>query len=348
LQHLPTASGERAATAAERLGAGRRAGRAPRLEETGPRGKARLVGVMAARPRRQRHDALFYPIKALFDLGCHLPLGLLRALGASLGRLALPLSRREWRRAGQHLEIAFPELDSARRRRLLRCCAAHLGRTLGEVVWLRRATAEQVAAVCSLSGLEHLERALDGGHGAIIITGHCGNWELLNARVGVATVPMSIAVRELSDPRLDELVTALRSRFGVEVVARGANAGRRLLHALARNRVAGLLIDQDIHDIPGVFVPFFGRPAWTPSGAATLALRVGSPIVPVFIHRRPDGTHLGEIRPPLPAPTTGSDQERVLELTAAATMTIEHQIRAHPEQWVWMHRRWRTRPKGEG
>jgi len=302
---------------------------------------------MAVSLRRLRNDALYFPVRALFELGGRLPLPLLAALGAPLGRALLPLSRRDWQRATVHLAVAFPELDPAARRRLLRRSATHLGRTLGEVIWLWRARAEQVVAACALSGLEHVERAFAAGRGAIFVTGHCGNWELLNARVGLAGVPLLVAVRELFDPRFDQLVTDLRARFGVEVVARGAGAGRRLLRALGSNRLAGLLIDQDIRDIPGVFVPFFGRPAWTPSGAATLALRAGSPILPIFIHRRPDGSHLAEIQPPLPVPTTGADGERVVELTAAATAAIERQIRAHPEQWVWMHRRWRTRPEGE-
>ena len=111
----------------------------------------------------------------------------------------------------------------------------------------------------------------------MLIPAHCGNWELLNARLGVGGIPMSIAVREVYDPRLNQIATRLRARFGAEVVMRGAGAGRRLAAALARNRVVGLLIDQDIRDVPGVFVPFFGRPTWTPSGAAQLALRAGVP-----------------------------------------------------------------------
>jgi KDO2-lipid IV(A) lauroyltransferase len=142
------------------------------------------------------------------------------------------------------------------------------------------------------------------------------------------------------------MATALRERFGAEVVARGSDAGRRLLSALGRNRVIGLLIDQDIRDIPGVFVPFFGKDAWTPSGASSLALHRQCPVVPAFAHRRPDGRHAVEISPPIPLPLEGSKEDRIVELTAAATAAIERQIRAHPAQWVWMHRRWRTRPSG--
>ena len=107
----------------------------------------------------------------------------------------------------------------------------------------------------------------------------------------------------------------------------------------------GLLIDQDIPSIPGVFAPFFGRPAWTPSGAAMIALKARCPLAPGFIHRRPDGTHLIKVEPPLPVPTEGSPEDRVRELTAAVNARAEWHVRAWPEQWVWMHRRWRTQPE---
>lgn len=319
-------------------------GSIPILKRTG-NGRTRYTHPVGERFRRFRHDALYFPLRALFGAGSRLPLAVVRGLCAQLGLAALGFPSREWRRAADHLALAFPELEGAARRRLLRRCALHFGRTLGEVVWLWRARPEQVAALCSITGIEHLERALDGGRGAVLITGHCGNWELLNARLGVAGVPMTIAVRELFDPRLDTLITALRARFGTAVVPRGSTAGRRLAQALLGNRVDGLLIDQDIRGIPGVFVPFFGRPAWTPSGAATLALRAGCATVPAFVHRRADGTHHAEVHPPLTAPTEGSNEERVAALTAASTAAIERQVRAFPEQWVWMHRRWRTRPE---
>jgi KDO2-lipid IV(A) lauroyltransferase len=153
------------------------------------------------------------------------------------------------------------------------------------------------------------------------------------------------AVRELDDPRLDDVASTLRTRFGTEIIPRGPSAGRQLARALSKNKVVGLLVDQDIPSVPGVFVPFFDRLAWTPSGAAMLALRMRCPIVPGFIHRRPDGTHVAKIQPPLAVPVAGSLEDRVTELTAAATAAIEWQVRAWPEQWVWMHRRWRTRPE---
>jgi KDO2-lipid IV(A) lauroyltransferase len=291
-----------------------------------------------------RDELLYHGVRAVLGGLGRMPLGLGRRVGRLVSRTALRLLPRERRRMARHLEIAFPELAAVDRRRIARGCAEHLGSMLAEVAWLMRADAGAVSRLVEIEGLEHLMEPIRRGRGVVLGTGHAGNWELLNAALCAHGVPMTIAVRELDAARLDGLTTTLRGRFGTEVIPRGASAGRRLLEGLKQGRCVGLLIDQDIPSIPGVFVPFFGRPAWTPSGAAMIALRTGSPLVPGFIHRRPDGTHLGRIGPPLAVRCDGALDERVGELTAAVTAAVEWQVRAWPEQWVWMHRRWRTRP----
>ena len=288
---------------------------------------------------------LYASLRSFFGIGGRLPLTLSRPIGQVLGRTALGLLPRSRKRIHTHLEMAFPEFDQTQRNALISGCAKHFGLMLAEVAWLWHAQPQDVENLCELVGAENFFNALEGSRGVIFTTAHCGTWELLSARLPIAGVPLTTAARQLDDPRLDRLVTAMRSRFGTEIILRGPAAGKQMIRALAGNRVAALLIDQDIRDIPGVFVPFFGQPAWTPSGGAMLAIRRGCPVVPGFIHRRPDGTHRAEIHPPLPIPVDGSLEDRVEELTAAATAVIERQIRAHPEQWVWMHRRWRTRPE---
>lgn len=291
------------------------------------------------------HHLVWGGIGILRGLGSILPLKLSAPIGSMLGGVGRLVSPREMRRARQHLQIAFPEMDEAGVTRLLKAMMRHLGRTAAETIWLLRASSAEVDRLCEMRGQEHLFDALDKGRGAVLITGHLGNWELLNARLGTAGIPMTIAVRDIYDPRVDALASTLRSRFGSEVVHRGHRAGNKLFEALKANRVNGLLIDQDIRDIPGVHVPFFGRPALTPIGAAQLALKAGCPIIPAFVHRKPNGHHLVEAFPPLPPPESSETEEQIVELTAAATAAIERQIRRFPEQWVWMHRRWRT-PEG--
>jgi len=297
--------------------------------------------------RRIRDELAYHLLHTVLGVGSRLPLGFNRALAPVVSRFALRFMKRERKRVQDHLEIAFPELDELERDRIMRGCATHLGRVLAEITWLWRAQPEDVEKFCEVEGIEYIHEALAGGRGGILATGHLGNWELLNARLGVAGIPITVAVRELDDSRVDELVNTLRTRFGSEVILRGQSAGRQLLQALGKGGGVGLLIDQDIPSIPGVFVPFFNRPAWTPSGAAMLALRARCPIMPGFIHRKPDGTHKIKVYPPLEVPSEGSLREKVQEMTAAATAVAEWQIRAWPEQWVWMHRRWRTRPDDE-
>ncbi len=297
--------------------------------------------------RRTRDNLVYNLLRAVLAVGSRLPLGLTRFFGRVLTRIALRFATRERKRMEENLEIAFPEFDQRERDGVMRGCADHLGQVLAEITWLWRARPDDVVRICEVEGLEHIREAVESGRGGILATGHLGNWEMLNAYLAAVGVPITIAVRELDDSRVDGLVTTLRSRFGSEVVPRGASAGRQLMRALGTGGGVGLLIDQDIPSIPGVFVPFFDRAAWTPSGAAVLALRSRCPILPGFIHRKPDGTHKIRIYPPLEVPAEGTLQEKVAEMTAAATAAVEWQVRAWPEQWVWMHRRWRTRPEEE-
>jgi KDO2-lipid IV(A) lauroyltransferase len=287
---------------------------------------------------------LYASLRGFLAAGGNLPLAVSRPIGTTLSAAALGLLSKSRKRIRTHLGIAFPEKSEDEREAILRGCARHFGLMLAEVSWLWRAQPREVQALCAFEGREHLDNAFEEGRGVMLATAHCGNWELHSACLPVAGIPLLSPYRQLDDPRLDRLVTKMRSRFGTKTIPRGPAAGKQLVRMLARNGATGLLIDQDIPSIPGVFVPFFGRPAWTPSGAAMLAIRRRCPTVPGFIHRRPDGTHQTDFYPPLPMPEGGSLEDRVEELTAAATAAIERQIRAHPEQWVWMHRRWRTQP----
>jgi KDO2-lipid IV(A) lauroyltransferase len=301
---------------------------------------------MAKLARTVRHDLGYALLRVLLGGARLLPLGVLRGVGWLTGRVALPLAPRDRRWALAHIARAFPEREERWRRALARRCAGHLGMVLGEVAWLWAASPEAIQARTDVEGVEHLTGDLGPKRGAILVTGHCGNWEWLNLALGASGVPMTVTAREVYDPRLDELARRLRSRFGGESALRGKDAGGRLVRALRKGRVIGLLIDQDI-DAPGVFVEFFGQPAWTPSGAALLALRTGRPVVMGFGTRLPNGRMRLSFSPPVEI-VRGPDLEGdVAALTAILTAHIERQVRAHPEQWVWMHRRWKHQP-GEG
>ena len=298
---------------------------------------------MASLLRTVRDDLGYFGVRALLGGSRALPLAALRAVGRAAARTALAFPGRDRGRAGRHIAMAFPDRPEAWRRALLRACAGHLGAVLGEIAWLWSAPPEAILARTRFVGLDHLTGALAAERGAILITGHCGNWEWLNLGLGAAGVPMSVAARQVYDPRLDEVARRLRGRFGGETALRGKGAGSKLLHALRHGRVIGLLIDQDI-EAPGAFVQFFGRPAWTPTGAALLAVRSRCPVVTGFAVRLPDATMRLEFDPPIEPPPGDDLDADVASLTATLTARIERQVRAHPEQWVWMHKRWRHQP----
>jgi Kdo2-lipid IVA lauroyltransferase/acyltransferase len=293
--------------------------------------------------RQRRHNLGYLALRGFLAAARPLPLGCLRGFGAAAGRLALLTARRDRGRALAHLELAFPDRDETWRTRILRASATHLGSLLGEVAWLWSVQPTALLARTEIVGLEHLQDARADRLGAVLVTGHCGNWEWMNLALGASGLAMSVAAREVYDPRLDGVAQHLRGRFGGDTVLRGPEAGGRLVRALRRGRVMGILIDQDI-DAPGAFVEFFGRPAWTPVGAALLALRTGAPVVPGFAARLPDGRMQVRFEPPIPHPAGQDLEARAALLTAMLTARIEAQIRQHPSQWVWMHRRWKRRP----
>jgi KDO2-lipid IV(A) lauroyltransferase len=298
---------------------------------------------MAPALRTVRHEVGYRALRALLDHSRRIPLGGLRRFGAAAGRLALLAQPRERRRATDHLALAFPEHGEAWRAGVVRAAARHFGHVLGEVAWLWSAPPGEILARTEFVGLEHLTAPLGPDGGSVLVTGHCGNWEWMNLALGAAGVPMSVAAREVYDPRIDDIVQRLRGRFGGETVLRGEGAGQRLSRALRDGRVLGLLIDQDI-EAPGTFVEFFGHPAWTPSGAAVIALRSRRPIVPGHALRLDDGRFRLTFERAIAPRFTGDLGADAGRLTAALTARIEAWVREAPAQWVWMHRRWRRQP----
>ncbi|HEY3567465.1 MAG TPA: lysophospholipid acyltransferase family protein [Thermoanaerobaculia bacterium] len=269
----------------------------------------------------------------------HLSWSVSQRVGRAIGSLAWTLSRRDRRRALDHLALAYPELPEAERRRLARGCFRHLGTVLGECLHLYHRDCAFVGSVVEILGFEEVETVRREGRPLVLFTGHCGNWELLGAAVNCRGVGMTVVARSLDEPEQQELLAGLRARFGTPTIERGSEgAVRQLLGTLRRGGALGMLIDQDSGKMEGVWVPFFGRPAFTPIGAAKIALKQKAAVVPVFIERLPDGRHRVRFQPPLDLP---DDPEKA---TAIMTAKIEEQVRRLPEQWVWMHRRWRRQP----
>ncbi|MEA2695360.1 MAG: Kdo2-lipid lauroyltransferase/acyltransferase [Acidobacteriota bacterium] len=259
-------------------------------------------------------------------------------VGRGIGRLAWVLGRRDRRRTLDHLALALPDLPAGARRALGRDCFRHQGMNLAECLHLLHKDCADLARHVEVEGWEEVERARANGRPLVLVTGHCGNWEILGAALNCRGLGMAVVARSLDEPRLQGMLAGLRDRFGTATIERGSGAAaRQILGILRRGGALGMLIDQDTK-VDGVWVPFFDRPAFTPVGAAKIALRQRTDVIPTFVERLPDGSHRIRIHPALDLP------EDPREATAMMTRAIEEQVRRHPEQWVWMHRRWRRQP----
>ncbi len=266
------------------------------------------------------------------------------AAGGGLGRLAWRFLGASRRLAMENLAAAFPELTETERAAIGRSAMINLGRSGMEMLMLSRRRNAGIETWCTIEDESRLRDALSGGRGVVFVTGHTGNWELLAALVARRGYPATVVATPVYDPRLDDLLIAARAAQGVETISRGsASAARQLLSALRRNAFLGMLIDQDT-DVDGVFVPFFGRPAYTPTGAAVLALRTGAAVVCGFLVREGATRHRMIVQGPIDLIRSGDHERDVAENTALFTALIERHIRAFPDQWVWFHRRWKRRP----
>jgi len=297
--------------------------------------------------KRLKNTAIYLGLRLLLGLLWLSGLRLARRLGRGLGRLAFRLGRVERRRALANLALAFPERGEAERLALGRAVFAHLGECVAELVHVRRLAPLAEHVRLSPQSRAVLDRLFTRGRGVVFVTGHLGNWELMARAMAAHGYGVNTIGQRSYDPRLTALLARFREAGRVNTLWRGEpRLMARMGEALARNELMGLLIDQDT-DVPGVFVPFFGRLAHTPTAAAALARHVGAPVVTGFNHRRPAGGY--EIVVEELAPSAEADPDLAIARdTAEMTARIERQLRAHPAEWVWMHRRWRTRPPEEG
>lgn len=268
-----------------------------------------------------------------------LPVSAALALGRGLGAGAHALLGTPRKFALQHVALAFPELDEPARRALVRATFRHAGQSYAELaVWRKLA---RDPSYVQIKGRDVLEGALAQGHGCLAITGHVGNWELLAATFSNLGFGLTVVARKVNDERFDALIRSFRGGAGMEIILRDDPQFLSAVRdSLGRGHIVALLIDQDSRG-GGVFVPFFGRPAHTPPGAAILALRTKAPVVSVFIRRRPEGGHLVTFEP-IAVEAAGRGQ--IEALTARFTAAIEAAIRKSPPEWVWWHERWRRQP----
>ncbi len=260
--------------------------------------------------------------------------------GGVIGWISYYLLPKERNRVFEHLRMVFGEKEDAWIRRTARRNFIHLGKSVLEVMLI---TPERLSAISEFRGYENLRHAFEQGRGVLYVTGHIGNWEL-SGGILASKFPLSVVAAPLEPEEVNDMILRLRNRIGIKVILRSRpGAAKELIRIFKENRVLGLLIDQDT-DVDGAFVDFLGRPAWTPTAAASMALKFGAPVVFGYARREKNGRHTVIVEGPLELIRTGDEKKDIVANTVMFTKRIEDCILQNPEQWVWMHRRWRRQP----
>lgn len=253
--------------------------------------------------------------------------------------------------AATNLEIAFPEMPAADRVRMIKGSFRNLGRVLGEMSQFKKLTREDLSRLIEFridpEVYEQYQQLKREGRGVIIVSPHLGNWEMLVFGWAAFEGPMHYLARPLDNPGVEKITSDLRTRFGNRPINK-TNAVMAAARVLREHGLLGILADVNAHPKEGVFVPFFGVPACTSTGVALLAIRTRSAIVPMCGVWDEGLQRYLAIHGPMIFPTSTGDRSRdVLETTAAFTAEVEKLIRQYPDQWLWIHKRWKTRPPGE-
>ncbi len=265
-------------------------------------------------------------------------------IGAWLGVLGYRLGIRS-RVVETQLAFAFPEYDAAQVRDVATQSYANLGRTSIEAAIMEhRSPQELIALFDRVDGWEHIDAALADGHGALLVTGHLGNWELGGSYIAARGVPVDAVARHMSNRIFERYLTRVRQRFGVTVVF-DEEAVRITPRSVRANRVVGFLSDQGVLGLASAFVPFFSRLAKTPRGPAVFALRLNVPVVFAVAIRQPTGKYRLIVEP-IEVVRTGNREADTVDLVARYTARMEYWVRQHPGQYFWQHRRWKYQPAG--
>jgi KDO2-lipid IV(A) lauroyltransferase len=276
-----------------------------------------------------------------------LPRGLARRLSGVLAWSVYRLHGRLRRVGERNLEIALPTLSAADRDSILRGIFRHLGWQLVEFCRMNRYTVENCRGWMRTEGLDHYLAAQARGKGVLIVTGHLGAWELSGFYLSMMGHTMSVVIRPLDNQFLDEFVNANRCRYGNRMLPKNDFA-RGLLNAMRSGETVAMLMDTNMTPPQGEFVEFFGQQACTATGLARIALKTGAAVLPAFmLWEKAERRYVLHFGPELVLTRTGDMHADIHAATQQCTSAIEAWIRRYPDQWLWIHRRWKTRPAGE-
>lgn len=282
-------------------------------------------------------------LKAISFLIGHIPYGIALFAGRMIGSLAFRIDKKRKRITIENLTRAFSGRYSASE---IDAIAAKVFENLAvmffEFMKLPWLTEKTLGRYVEFTGLEHFDSALKKGKGVLLITGHFGNWELLAVALALRGYRLDVVARELDSPLFERFVLWVRTRHGNRLISKSRSM-RRLMKSLAENSIAALLVDQNVALAEGVFVDFFSIPACTNKGPALLAETSSASAVPAFIVRE-GRKHRVVVLPEIPLVSTGSRADDIVVNTGLMAKAVEEMIRRYPDQWFWVHRRWKTRP----
>lgn len=293
--------------------------------------------------RSVRYTLVYWLIRSLIFLSGLFPRKAWLRICGGLGSLIWHFAYETRRLTLRHLGMAFPEKSFDEIRRLAKGTFRMLGKNAGDI--LRSSRVKDLAGLEKFlvtEGLEHYERAHAKGNGVIFLTCHLGAFDLQITNMAMRGLNPNIIGTPLKDKRLNDLLWNYRNLHGAIPIARGKETFR-MIKVLKSGGSVALLIDQDTR-VKSVFVNFFGLKAATPAGATILALKTGAAVIPTYIYLGKDNRQHMHILPEIPMMVSGDEDKDVLFNTQMLTNFIEEKIREHPDQWVWMHERWKTRP----
>ena len=292
--------------------------------------------------------AELYAVRSLLGAIGAMPLETSMRFGKSVGVFLAKRFPKLQKTAKRNLEIAFPGMPEAEREKLIRGTFESLGRHLGFVSHFRKFKHEDIRNLVEVVGKEeHFDPAYARGTGVLFFTGHFGSWEVFNLLAPAFGYGMNILVRRIDNPLVENFVDSFRTKFG-SVTLDKTKSAREMFRVLERGELLGILADLNAQEREGVFVDFFGVPASTTTSIARLALKTGAVVLPAFaVWEEKKGKYVVYLEPPVEFEKTGDDAKDIKNLTQKITQTVEKYVRKYPEQWLWIHKRWNTRPKGE-
>lgn len=291
--------------------------------------------------------AEYFAVRALIGAVGIFPLRTSMKIGRTAGKIINSLLPKLKKTGRRNLEVALHGLSDEEKKKILSGTFESLGRQLGFVSHFKNFTPEKIRELVEVVGKEHFDKARETGRGILFFTGHFGSWEIFNLLPPAFDQTMNILVRRIDNPLVENYIDGLRTQFGCKTLDK-KKAARTMFRVLENGELLGILADLNVQEREGVFVDFFGLPASTTTSIAKLALKTDAIVLPAFaLWSEEKQKYVVQLEPPVKYENTGNVKEDIRLLTQKITGVVEKYVRAFPEQWLWIHKRWNTRPRGE-